>query len=91
MVATLADRYPDVDIVVDHMMFPDETTAPDESPWTDFEELAERRNVAVKVSSLPRSAETAWPYKDLHGYVLRFVEWFGPERCILGSDWPLDG
>jgi L-fuconolactonase len=88
MVATLADRHPDVTVVVDHMAFPDETTAPDESPWTDFEAVAERSNVAVKVSSLPRSAESAWPYPDLHGYVRRLVEWFGPERCMLGSDYP---
>jgi len=57
MVATLADRYPDVDIVVDHMAFPDETTDPQAAPWADFEAVADHENVAVKVSSLPRSAE----------------------------------
>ncbi len=29
-----------------------------------------------------------WPYPDLHGYVRRLVQWFGPERCMLGSDYP---
>ncbi|MFC4360397.1 amidohydrolase family protein [Halobium salinum] len=88
MVGTLAERHPEVSMVVDHMAYPDETTAPDEPPWTDFEALADHGNVAVKVSSLPRSSEEAWPYEDLHGYVRRLVDWFGPERLLLGSDYP---
>lgn len=88
MVARIADAHPDVQLVVDHMAFPDETTAPDETPWTDFEAVAEHDNVAVKVSSLPRSAKTEWPYEDLQGYVRNLMEWFGPERLMLGSDYP---
>lgn len=88
MIAEIAEAYPDVQLVVDHMAFPDETTAPDEAPWTDFETLAEHDNIAVKVSSLPRSATTEWPYKDLHGYVRSLLEWFGPEQLMLGSDYP---
>ncbi|WP_254271339.1 amidohydrolase family protein [Haloarcula marina] len=87
-IETLAGRYPDVQIVVDHMAFPDETTDPDAAPWTDFESLADHDNVAVKVSSLPRSSEEAWPYEDLWGYVRNLLEWFGPERLMLGSDYP---
>jgi|AntDeeMetagen134_2_1112570.scaffolds.fasta_scaffold03429_3 L-fuconolactonase len=88
MVDDLADAHPDVQLVVDHMAFPDETTAHDEGPWTDFESVADNDNVAVKVSSLPRSADDEWPYADLHGYVRNLIEWFGPERLMLGSDYP---
>lgn len=88
MIETLAGRYPDVSIVVDHMAFPDEKTEPDASPWTDFQGLADHENVAVKVSSLPRSSETSWPYKDLWDYVRHLLDWFGPERLMLGSDYP---
>jgi L-fuconolactonase len=88
MVATLADRHPDATLVVDHMAWPDETTDPDAAPWTDFEAVAERENVYVKVSSLPRSAADPWPYPDLHGYLQNLLEWFGPERLMLGSDYP---
>ena len=88
MVETLATRHPEVPIVVDHMAWPDEETDPDEAPWTAFRSVAERENVYVKVSSLPRSAETEWPYPDLHGYVANLLEWFGPERLMLGSDYP---
>ncbi|WP_247004387.1 amidohydrolase family protein [Halosolutus gelatinilyticus] len=85
---TLADRYPETTIVVDHMAWPDETTNPDEEPWTAFESLAEYENVSVKLSSLPRSSTEPWPYADCHGYVTNLVEWFGPERLLLGSDYP---
>jgi L-fuconolactonase len=88
MVETLADRHPDTQFVVDHMAWPDETTAPDEEPWTAFESVADHPNTAVKVSSLPRSAEEPWPYPDLHPYVRNLVEWFGTERLMLGSDYP---
>jgi L-fuconolactonase len=88
MVDDLAAAHPDVQLVVDHMAFPDETTDPDKAPWTDFEAVAEHNNVAVKVSSLPRSAESQWPYEDMHGYVRNLIEWFGPERLMLGSDYP---
>ena len=27
--------------------------------------------------------------EQLEPYVRRCVSWFGPERCIFGSDWPV--
>jgi L-fuconolactonase len=88
MVAELAARHLEVPLVVDHMAWPGEDTAPDEAPWTDFEDVADHDNVYVKVSSLPRSAAEPWPYPDLHDYVRNLLEWFGPERLMLGSDYP---
>lgn len=88
LVADLAERHPDVPIVVDHMAWPGEDTDPDQSPWTDFAAVAEHDNAYVKVSSLPRSADDDWPYPDLHDYVRNLLEWFGAERLMLGSDYP---
>jgi len=87
-IAELAGAHPDVTVVIDHMGWPDERTDPDEAPWTDFEAVARQDNTYVKVSSLPRSAAEPWPYSDLHGYVRNLIEWFGPERLMLGSDYP---
>ncbi|MCG1007570.1 amidohydrolase family protein [Halorubrum lacusprofundi] len=88
MVATLAERHPDVQLIVDHMAFPDEMTSPDAAPWTDFEMVADHDNVAVKVSSLPRSSAEGWPYEDMWGYVRNLADWFGTDRLLLGSDYP---
>lgn len=87
-VERVAERYPDVTLVVDHMAWPDETTTPDDPPWTDFRALARHDNTYVKVSSLPRSSDEGWPYRDLHPYVRNLVAWFGADRLMLGSDYP---
>ncbi|WP_123539175.1 amidohydrolase family protein [Halosimplex salinum] len=101
-VADVADEYPDLSVVVDHAGYPDARTDPEEAPWTAFEAVADRSNTYVKVSSLPRSAAEAgsngghsggspggeFPYPNLHGYVRALLEWFGPERLLLGSDYP---
>jgi len=88
LVADLAADHPDVPVVIDHMAWPDETTEPDEAPWTEFQAVADSPNTYVKISSLPRSAEDPWPYPDLHGYVRNLLEWFGADRLMLGSDYP---
>ncbi|HEY2599552.1 MAG TPA: amidohydrolase family protein, partial [Candidatus Dormibacteraeota bacterium] len=30
-----------------------------------------------------------WTPNDLKPYVNRALGWFGPERCMFGSDWPV--
>jgi L-fuconolactonase len=32
---------------------------------------------------------TEWTPDDLAPYVRRVLDWFGPERCMFGSDWPV--
>jgi L-fuconolactonase len=88
MITTLAERHPEVQLVIDHMAFPDESTAPDQKPWNGFRALAEHDNVAVKVSSLPRSSDEPWPYRDMWAYVRNITDWFGSDRLMLGSDYP---
>ncbi|MFB6139276.1 MAG: amidohydrolase [Halosimplex sp.] len=88
MLASLADRHPDVPFVVEHMAWPDEDTDPDGAPWTDFESLADRDNAYVKASSIPRTSGEAWPYENVEPLVTDLLEWFGPERLMLGSDYP---
>jgi L-fuconolactonase len=88
MLASLADRFPDVDFVVEHMAFLEEQIDPADRPWTDFATLAEHDNAFVKLSSIPRASAEAWPYADVEPYVQSLLEWFGPERLLLGSDYP---
>jgi L-fuconolactonase len=87
-VTRLVERHPDVTFVIDHMGWPDRDTDPTEEPWTQMEALADYTNVVVKVSSIPRSSSQPWPYTDMHGYLRELIEWYGPERLMLGSDYP---
>ena len=84
----LAAAYPDVPFVLEHMGWPDEGTTADETPWTGIEALAKHDNVYVKVSSIPRTSGDAWPYEVAGEFVRQLLSWFGPERLMLGSDYP---
>lgn len=88
VVEAVVSAHPDVQFVIDHMAWIDETVSRGGTAWQSFKPLAESDNVFVKLSSLPRSSERGWPYEDLHPYVHDLVEWFGTDRLVLGSDYP---
>jgi L-fuconolactonase len=86
-VETLATKWPDLSIVLDHVAAPEQGDT-DTASWEAMEDLARQENVAVKVSSIPRTSAEAWPYEDVHGALHQLLEWFGPERVMRGSDYP---
>ena len=75
-------RHPALRFVLDHVAKaphdPSEHAAWAKSVAT----LAELPNVTCKLSGLFTEA-------DPHGTVERALRWFGPERCMWGSDWPV--
>lgn len=87
-VVALADTYLDLAIAVDHLAHVDPSTPPDEGSFTTFADLAERDNVAVKVSEVPVISEEPFPYEDVHEHVRWLLGEFGRERLIWGSDYP---
>ena len=47
-------------------------------------------NVTCKLSGLVTEAEwSSWTAEQLEPYVRRCLDWFGPERCMFGTDWPV--
>ena len=50
--------------------------------------IAELPNVVAKVSGLGTAAGAGWTPDDLRPAVDRALEVFGPDRLMLGSDWP---
>lgn len=83
-------RQPYLRFVVDHLGKPRIAQAAME-PWaTLMRALAHSPNVAVKVSGLVTEARwDSWTVQDLRPYVESALEWFSPERCMVGSDWPV--
>lgn len=85
----LADAIPDLRVVVDHMAKPN-IAAQAWEPWaTDMAQLAARPNVHVKHSGLNTASAEIWSASDWQTYVDHCLEHFGPERMMLGSDWPV--
>jgi L-fuconolactonase len=49
--------------------------------------LAARDNVAVKLSGGPSLSDASYPFTDLWPLLERYLEAFGPDRLMWGSDW----
>ncbi|MBT3271746.1 MAG: amidohydrolase family protein, partial [Spirochaetales bacterium] len=86
----LADMYPNQPFVVDHLAKP-LIEAQVIEPWRkDLLELAQRGNINCKLSGMVTEANwEAWKPEDLQPYMDVVLEAFGPERIMIGSDWPV--
>jgi L-fuconolactonase len=86
-----ARRHPSVRFVVDHMAKPRVRVGARDPAWeAALEPLAALPNVSCKLSGLVTEADWShWTPADLAPYFLRVLGWFGPERCLFGSDWPI--
>ena len=85
----VAERFPDLTIVVDHLGHPLVEEAPDFASSAPFFALAQHRDVYVKVSNHVISSSAEYPWADLHDYQRRMIEAFGPSRLMWGSNWPM--
>ena len=86
----VARRLPELRLVIDHAAKPPVATGELE-PWrARMAPFAELEHVSCKVSGLVTEADwKRWKPDDLVPYVSHLGEWFGPERLLFGSDWPV--
>ncbi len=86
----LAERFPRQPFVLDHIAKPDMKGGARE-PWaTQVRRLAAHPNVFCKLSGLVTEADWArWTPDDIAPYLDVISEAFGPERLMIGSDWPV--
>jgi L-fuconolactonase len=82
--------FEDLQFVLDHIAKP-HIAAGHDDPWRErMPALAALPNVAVKLSGMVTEADWAsWKPADLRPYVGSVVDWFGFERLMFGSDWPV--
>jgi len=89
-VPTLARRFPDVSIVIDHLArirpaLPGATQA-----QKDLLALARIPNVLLKVSAFQFLSQEPYPWENLHRMLTSVTDAFGPRRLMWGSDFPGD-
>ena len=84
-------RLRDVSFVIDHCAKPRIAATPWDSAWEErLAPFSDEPNVACKLSGLVTEADwKTWTPEQLEPYVRRVVGWFGAERCMFGSDWPV--
>ncbi|MFE5337459.1 amidohydrolase family protein [Isoptericola sp. NPDC056573] len=93
--ARLAAALPDTRFVLDHLAKPPlgagNPGAGDLSAWRrDLAALAARPNVVAKLSGLVTEARwDSWTTADLRPAADHALDVFGPDRLLLGSDWPV--
>jgi L-fuconolactonase len=87
----VARRFPDIRFVIDHLGKPRISAGPRDIEWEDaMAPFAGLENVSCKVSGLVTEARwTGWTPDDLAPYIHRGLDWFGPQRFMFGSDWPV--
>jgi len=86
-----ARRHKDMSFVIDHAAKPRIAGLAWDVEWEKaLAPFSDQANVACKLSGLvTEAAWKTWTPEQLEPYVKRVVGWFGAERCIFGSDWPV--
>jgi L-fuconolactonase len=86
----LIDQHPDLVFVLNHLGLPDVKNGELAAWKTGMQQLAERPNVHCKLSGLltrchPNQINTT----HLKPYIQAPLEYFGTDRVMFGSDWPV--
>jgi len=87
LVDRIAERHPNLKLVMDHLALHSRTKEPE--AFADLDKLlvlAKRPNVATKATCLPSYARDSYPYASLHPYLRRVYDAFGPKRLFWGTD-----
>ncbi|MFB7251295.1 amidohydrolase family protein [Microbacterium sp. NPDC056234] len=87
----LASRHPDLTIVLDHLGKPPVGSPADHDRWADrFAEAASLPNVVAKISGIyPTDTDASVTADRLQTILAIALASFGPDRLMLGSDWPM--
>jgi L-fuconolactonase len=87
--ATVA-AMPDLRFVVDHIAKPTIAAGADAAWSRAMPALAAHENVDIKLSGMiTEAAWRDWSASDLRPFVEAVIGWFGLERAMFGSDWPV--
>jgi L-fuconolactonase len=86
----LVRAFPEQRFVLDHIAKPDIRAGAIDAWARDIAVLARNGNVACKLSGMVTEADwRAWSDADLAPYIDVVFACFGPQRLMIGSDWPV--
>jgi len=91
MAAELAAKFPDTQLVVDHLGLKQPFELPRlEAPFAELPtvlQLAEHANIAIKITGACTLSAEPYPYDDIWDPLGRVFDAFGVARCMWGTDW----
>ena len=86
----LGRELPELPMVIDHLSKPEIKLGRHDNWEANFRAAAQFPNMYCKISGMVTEADwNAWSVADLRPYVEIALDAFGPERCMMGSDWPV--
>jgi predicted TIM-barrel fold metal-dependent hydrolase len=90
LAAELARKHPSLKIVIEHIGIPISTSDSYFVDWKmGMQALANEPNIFCKISGVgmldPKFTESS-----IRPWIEHCISIFGPERCMIGSNWPLD-
>jgi predicted TIM-barrel fold metal-dependent hydrolase len=90
VVTRLTRELPDLKVVLDHFGWPTDLSDAGRRVHLDrLAELAARPNVATRLDAIG-TIFGAWTAERVRPWLLAIVALFGPDRCMLGSDLPIE-
>ena len=91
MFAAFADRWPNVTFVLSHASLPLTRTPETLGAWiAAATEIAARPNLMCKISALCGGSDPDWTIDSIRPWAEACYSVFGPDRAVLGSNWPVD-
>lgn len=87
----VARSLPGLGLVMDHIAKPRIAAGSRDDEWSAMmASFSDLPDVSCKLSGMVTEADWAtWIEADLHPYVRRCLAWFGEDRLMFGSDWPV--
>ena len=86
----LVNLFPEMHFVVDHIAKPVIKESSFEDWASSMEKLSNFPNLCVKLSGMVTEADwDHWHAKDFIPYLETCLEYFGADRLMIGSDWPV--
>ena len=88
--AALIHQFPNMTFTLAHAGMPMQRDDEYMAVWRgQLRKVADYANVTVKISGLGM-ADHAWTPATIRPWVLSCIDTFGTERCVFGSNWPVD-
>lgn len=85
-----AERHPDLPIVLEHIGFPRKRTKEYFENWRKaIKNLAKAGNVTIKISGVGMT-DPLFTKQSLKPWIDTCLNAFSADRCIIGSNWPVD-
>ena len=90
LAAAMARKHPQLKIVIEHIGIPTSTTDGYFANWKiGMQALANEPNIFCKISGVGMM-DPKFTLSSIRPWIEHCVSIFGPERCMIGSNWPLD-